>query len=183
MRKQWLKQKLTFGEDLGNDETHSESAENMRSSNTVLFTWPWLSAAVAEDNRTSPLLSITPQSLIVAGYGWCDRLWTRGTIEAGRRKANINTGAIAGLNVMQMINEPTAATLAYGQRFVRATCLSLKQNSSARNFFQVAILTCREQVVLAIPSLKSVGSSSVESQLSHPTADLVESLLSHLVSD
>lgn len=32
-----------------------------------------------------------------------------------QRKATINVGAIAGLNVMQMINEPTAATLAYGQ--------------------------------------------------------------------
>ncbi|KAI5440533.1 hypothetical protein KIW84_010136 [Lathyrus oleraceus] len=32
-----------------------------------------------------------------------------------QRKAAINAGAIAGLNVMQMINEPTVATLAYGQ--------------------------------------------------------------------
>lgn len=63
-------------------------------------------------------------------------------------KATIDAGAIAGLNVMQMINEPTAAALAYGLQ-KRPNCVE------DRNFFifdlggatfDVSLLTIKNNV-------------------------------------
>ena len=39
-----------------------------------------------------------------------------------QRQATKDAGAIAGLNVLRIINEPTAAAIAYGLEIGRASC-------------------------------------------------------------
>ncbi|KAI5431378.1 70-kilodalton heat shock protein, variant 2 [Lathyrus oleraceus] len=65
-----------------------------------------------------------------------------------QRKATIDAGAIAGLNVMQMINEPTAAALAHGLQ-KRPNCV---EDRNIFNFdfgvgtFDVSLLTLKNNV-------------------------------------
>ncbi|MCI37015.1 heat-shock protein, partial [Trifolium medium] len=65
-----------------------------------------------------------------------------------QRKATIDAGAIAGLNVVQIINEPTAAAIAYG--FDKKSYCDVKRNIFVFDLgggtFDVSILTIKGHV-------------------------------------
>ncbi|KAK7295723.1 hypothetical protein RJT34_18635 [Clitoria ternatea] len=65
-----------------------------------------------------------------------------------QRKATKDAGIIAGLNVMRIINEPTAAALAYGLQN-RASCVGSKRNvfifDLGGGTFDVSLLTIKDE--------------------------------------
>ncbi|XP_045822567.1 heat shock 70 kDa protein 4-like [Trifolium pratense] len=74
-----------------------------------------------------------------------------------QRKATIDAGAIAGLNVMKIINEPTAAAIAYGLD-KRINCVGRKRNififDLGGGTFDVSIVTIKDEVIHSKKTIK-----------------------------
>ncbi|PNX93615.1 heat shock protein [Trifolium pratense] len=74
-----------------------------------------------------------------------------------QRKATIDAGAIAGLNVMKIINEPTAAAIAYGLD-KRINCVGRKRNififDLGGGTFDVSLVTIKDEVIHSKKTIK-----------------------------
>lgn len=71
-----------------------------------------------------------------------------------QRRATINAGELAGLNVLQVINEPTAAAIAYGYKyFVDHTDRTILVYDFGGGTFDVSIITVKDKKI----SVKATG--------------------------
>ena len=94
-----------------------------------------------------------------------------------QRKATMDAGAIAGLNVMRIINEPTAAAIAYG--------IDKRANYAKRNIlvfdlgggtFDVSLLTIKDDVfeVIATAGNTHVGGEDFDNRMIHYFVDEIK---------